>query len=112
MLPPGQHYWLNVTPVGNGAGRSFDSTTSGAHCVGTPCGNNQNAFFNSTTFGAFFDHSYNWCTGCVDFSMGVIGTAVPEPTTPVLLTCGIGALLIGLRRRRAIHAILRYNGFC
>src|ERR1700736_525010 len=29
MLPSGQHYWLNVTPVGNGTGRSFNSTTSG-----------------------------------------------------------------------------------
>ena len=34
-------YWLNVTPIGNldGFSRSFDSTTSGANCVGTPCGN-------------------------------------------------------------------------
>jgi hypothetical protein len=70
--------------------------------VGTPCGNDDNAFFNSTFFGAFFDHSYNWCTGCVDFSDGVIGTAVPEPATLALLTCGVGALLIALRRRRAI----------
>src|SRR5437868_2179193 len=25
MLPAGQHYWLNVTPIGNGTGRSFDT---------------------------------------------------------------------------------------
>jgi hypothetical protein len=37
-------YWLNVTPTGDGTGRSFDSTTSGANCVGMPCGNDQNAF--------------------------------------------------------------------
>src|SRR2546421_9294488 len=36
MLPSGQHYWLNVTPVGNGTGRSFNTTTSGTNCVGTP----------------------------------------------------------------------------
>src|SRR5204862_6336608 len=36
-LPPGT-YWLNVTPIGDLTGRSFDSTTSGANCVGTPCG--------------------------------------------------------------------------
>jgi hypothetical protein len=36
MLPSGQHYWLNVTPVGNGFGSSNNSTTSGANCVGTP----------------------------------------------------------------------------
>ena len=68
MLPSGQHYWLNVTPVGNGTGRSFNSTTSGTNCVGTPCGNDQNAFFNSTYFGAYLA-TYNQCNGCNDFSM-------------------------------------------
>ena len=75
-LVPG-HYWLNVTPVGNGAGRSFNSTTSGANCVGTPCGNNQNAFFNSTYFGTYFTSTANEGQP-YDFSNGVIGTAVPE----------------------------------
>jgi hypothetical protein len=42
-------YWLNVTPVGDGTGRSFDGTTSGANCVGTPCGNDQNAFWNCSS---------------------------------------------------------------
>jgi hypothetical protein len=94
MLPSGQHYWLNVTPVGNGTGRSFNSTTSGVNCVGTPCGNDMNAFFNSTSLGTFFEgQSY-------DFSNGVIGTVVPEPATVALLTFGMGALLIALRRRR------------
>jgi len=110
-LPSGEHYWLNVTPVGNGTGRFFNSTTCGANCVGTPCGNDDNAFWNSTTFGVFFDHTYNQCDGCNDFSMGVIGSVVPEPTTVALLTCGVGALLIALRRRRAIYAIMRYNRF-
>ena len=96
MLPSGQHYWLNVTPVGNGTGRSFNSTTSGVNCVGTPCGNDMNAFFNSTSLGTFFEgQSY-------DFSNGVIGTVVPEPATVALLTFGMGALLIALRRRRVV----------
>jgi len=98
MLPSGQHYWLNVTPVGNGTGRSFNSDTSGTHCVGTPCGNDGNAFFNSTFFGAYFTSTSNF--GQTDFSDGVIGTVVPEPATVALLTCGVGALLIALRRRR------------
>jgi hypothetical protein len=89
-LSPG-HYWLNVTPVGNGSGRSFDSTTSGTNCVGTPCGNNQNAFFNSTYFGAYFTATSNEGQPD-DYSMGVIGTVVPEPGTWVMMA--IGALVL------------------
>ena len=69
------HYWLNVTPIGDLTGRSFDSTTSGAFCLGTPCGDNQNAFFDSNIFGYFFvptgDPSVNQP---YDFSMGIRGT--------------------------------------
>ena len=97
-LAPGT-YWLNVTPIGDGAGRSFNSTTSGANCIGTPCDNDQIAFFNSTYFGAFFNST------AYDYSMGVLcgplQQCVPEPTTVALLTFGIGTLLIALRRRRA-----------
>ena len=50
-LDPGT-YFLNVTPIGDLTGRSFNSTTVGANCVGTPCGNNQNAFWNSNFFGS------------------------------------------------------------
>ena len=99
MLPAGQHYWLNVTPVGDGTNRSFNSDTGGANCVGTPCGNDANAFFNSTFFDANFQPtSEQGQPG--DFSMGVIGNAVPEPATWALLTGGLSALLIALRRRR------------
>jgi hypothetical protein len=102
MLPSGQHYWLNVTPVGNGTGRSWNSTTSGTNCVGTPCGNDQNAFFNSTFFGAYFTSTSNEGQP-YDYSMGVIGTVVPEPATLALLTSGVGALLImALRCRGAV----------
>ena len=70
-LAPGD-YFLNVTPIGDLTGRSFNSTTVGANCVGSPCGNNQNAFWNSNFFG------FNWTsTGNqgfpYDFSMGVNG---------------------------------------
>src|SRR5438552_15224802 len=67
---PAHFYWLNVTPIGDLTGRSFDSTTSGANCVGTPCGNDMNAFFNSNFFGANFTSTANEGQPS-DFSMGV-----------------------------------------
>jgi PEP-CTERM motif len=98
-LAPGT-YFLNVTPVGSGHGRSFTTDTSGAGCIGTPCGNNGNAFFDSNFFGANYQSTAEQGQPG-DFSMGVIGTVVPEPATVALLTCGLGALLIALRRRGA-----------
>ncbi len=69
------HYWLNVTPIGDLTGLSFDSTTSGGSCLGPPCGNNQNAFIDSNFFGASFvptgDPDFYQP---YDFSMGVKGT--------------------------------------
>jgi hypothetical protein len=99
-LAPGQHYWLNVTPIDGGSGRLFNSTTSGANAIGQPPGNDQNAFFNSTFFGAFFTPTSSQ-NQPYDFSNGVIGTVVPEPAIGALLTCGVGALLIAVRRRRS-----------
>jgi len=109
MLPSGEHYWLNVTPIGNGSGRSFNTTTSGANAVGSPPGNDQNAFFNSTYFGAYFTSTANESQP-YDYSMGVIGTVVPEPATVTLLTCGMGALLIAFNRRRGTSERRRVLG--
>jgi hypothetical protein len=82
-------YWLNVTPIGDLTGRSFDTTTSGANCVGTPCGNNQNAFFNSNFFDANFTSTANEGVPS-DFSMGVNGTTgcggTPTPTATATAT--------------------------
>ncbi len=67
-------YHLNVTPIGSlDGGRSFDSTTSGANCIGTPCGNNDNAFLDSTLFGANFEPVADFGGQFHDFSMGVNG---------------------------------------
>lgn len=83
-----------------GTGRSQITTASGTNCVGTPCGNDRNAFFNSTFFGANFTSTSNEGQP-YDYSMGVVGNVVPEPATLALLTCGLGALLIAVRRQRA-----------
>jgi hypothetical protein len=70
----GANYHLNVTPIGNLDGnRSFDSTTSGANCIGTPCGDNDNAFLDSTLFGAVFELVADFGSQFHDFSMGVNG---------------------------------------
>jgi len=102
-LAPGT-YWLNVTPVGDFTGRSFDSSTSGANCTGTPCGNNQNAFFDSTYFGFVFastgdpgiDQPY-------DFSMGVRGSVsggTPTPTpTPSEIVLRVNTHRVGPHRK-------------
>jgi len=102
MLPSGQHYWLNVTPVGDGTGSSFNTDTSGLNCVGSPCGNDDNAFFTSTYFGTYFTNTNNY-DGQPDFSMGVIGTVVPEPATWALLGGGLSALLIAACWRRSFQ---------
>jgi hypothetical protein len=67
------HYWLNVTPIGDLTGLSFVSTTSGENAIGQPLGNNQNAFFDSNFFGAVFESTADQGQPH-DFSMGVKGT--------------------------------------
>jgi hypothetical protein len=69
---PAEDYFLNVTPTGDLSGRSFDSSTMGANCIGTPCGNDQNAFFDSPFFGAVFTSTANEGQS-YDFSMSVNG---------------------------------------
>jgi hypothetical protein len=92
VLPAGQFYWLNVTPINDLTSRSFISETIGANCVGTPCGNDGNTFWNSNYF------NIKWRLNAVqypgrdphdDYSMGVNGTMVPAPTpTPPPDTIG------------------------
>jgi hypothetical protein len=71
--------------------------------VGTPPGNDDNSFWNSNLFGVNFTSTTNlFGPGTWDFSGGVIGVdVIPEPATIALVTCGLGALVIAVRRRRA-----------
>ena len=104
-LAPGT-YFLNVTPIGSGNGRSFTSDTSGAGCIGNPCGNNGNAFFDSNFFGANYQP-----TGSQgqpgDFSMGVQSfSEVPEPPPWAMMAMG-AVVLIGVQqlRRRGFYSL-------
>ncbi len=97
VLGPGT-YWLMVAP--SIAGVSFVSTTSGANCVGTPCGTGNNSFFTSVDFGGYFNPATDYLTPA-NFSMGVIGTssAVPEPSSLIMLGSGLLAVVGAVRRR-------------
>jgi hypothetical protein len=97
-LAPGT-YWLAVTPIDSGGGRSFISTTSGQNSIGVPPGNDDNSFFNSSFFVANYSPAANWVGNFpADFSMGV--GAVPEPSTVALVACGLGMLALPRLRRR------------
>jgi hypothetical protein len=79
QLPRGK-YWLNVTPVGAGIGRSFLSTTSGLNAIGSPPGNNGNSFIDSLSFGLNFEPTPTVLgKGTWDFSEGVV-IMQPAPT--------------------------------
>jgi hypothetical protein len=100
-LDPGR-YWLQVTPIGMGSGRSFNATTSGAGRVGveTPGA----SFVNSPSFNVNFVAA-NSALGLptpLNFSMGVAGTvatAVPVPGTLALVGLALlGAGVVGRRR--------------
>lgn len=92
-LPPGQ-YWLMVRPVGSGVGRSFLSKTSGANGVNALLDGNH--FLTRLDEGHYFSRFFS-DTGA-DFSMGVYGYVLPEPTTMGLAAAGLLSLLF--RRRR------------
>lgn len=97
VLGPGT-YWLMVAP--SSAGVSFVTTTSGASCVGSPCGTGNNSYFDSVYWSAVFEPATDFLTPA-DFSMGVIGTssAVPEPSSLIMLGSGLLAVAGAVRRR-------------
>lgn len=84
-MPSGQFYWLNVTPIGNGTVRSFDSDTSGANAIGLPPGDDLNSFWDSTDFGpVFVSTSDPIANQPADFSMGGVNGLGAEGVVSVI----------------------------
>jgi hypothetical protein len=104
-LSPGE-YWLSVSPLvgndplSNGQYSSYISQTWGANAIGTPSGNNGNSFDYHPSVGRYFAVDYFH----EDYSMGVAGTVVPEPSTWALSAVG-GVFVLVNRRRGRIQKI-------
>jgi hypothetical protein len=77
-------YFLSVTPVGVGSGRSFVSTAAGVNGVGQPLANG-NSFVNSLELGFTFASTSYLGSGNWDFSMGVETGAGPLDFFPTTL---------------------------
>ena len=95
-LAAGQ-YWEAVVPVCTACGgRTFNSNTFGLNSIGTQTNNLQ--FFNSSFFGANYTNANN--EGVFQtFSAGVVGSAVPEPSSMIMLGSGLLAAAGAIRRR-------------
>ena len=88
-------YYMALSEKGDGTGRAFVATTSGAGAIGTPAGNNDNSWFYSTYFGVNYGPARDQLgLNSADFSYGTV--CIPSPASAALL--GLGALVA--RRRR------------
>jgi hypothetical protein len=89
-------YWSAVVPVcATCAGRSFNSNTFGANSIGLTTPDGQ--FFNSSFFGANFTNADN--LGVFPRFSAAVYTAVPEPSSMIMLGSGL-LVAAGVVRRR------------
>jgi hypothetical protein len=101
-------YWISVTAdsVGYYGDQSYVETTSGANAIGLPKGNDGNTFVYSNYPGTGLNYvagsSILSGEGLIDYSMGVVGTAisVPEPSSVVLALLSGGVMGTSLLVRR------------
>lgn len=92
-------YWLGLSVVGDGDGRAYLATTSGQWGVGAPIGNGE-SYFSSDFFGASFERVEDMLGERADFSLGIVGEAVPEPASLGAIAVGIAGLAARRRRRQ------------
>jgi PEP-CTERM motif len=105
-LPAG-HYWLNVTPIGNGPAilpnmqiTSSLFVTNGSNAIG-PRSAEGDSFWDSTYYNVSFQPGESqFGVGLADFSMGVAGSIVPEPATWALMLIGFASLGFAFRQSR------------
>jgi hypothetical protein len=95
-LAPGT-YWMAVVPQDpNNANRSYNTNTFGLNSVGSQISNQQ--FWNSPFFAQTFTNANN-LGPFPTFSDGVLGTAVPEPSSLIMLGSGLVAAAGAARNR-------------
>jgi hypothetical protein len=96
-LAPGT-YWLAVSPFVSSSGSAAISSTEGQNAIGTPLGSN-GVVYVGTPQGTDLIPATDFGAGPIDdVSMGVDGTATPEPS-PFLPLCAVAAAVCLIRRR-------------
>jgi len=103
ILSPGD-YWVTLAPIIDEASKQyFISLTEGVNGVGSPVFDGL-SFVDSPSYGYNWAPGTDWYGGKPDFSIGLIGEVVPEPSALGALAAGsislVGLTRLSRRRRR------------